>query len=171
MSTAKDYWGLIKTDYSVVTLIIMSIAVVVATYFEHWSAGYALMFWFTAFDILGYRWVLRRHPEDTAGPAFSNPAYRIIQHGTFFLILLLWIPGMWQASVIAFILWMTGWCDLAFYWLAKVEPAKEWPWLTTWLWIFPAGAIAKYNKTSVSLEGLYYNMTFGLILSIGVLWF
>lgn len=169
MSTAKDYWDLIKVDYSTISFVVFALAFCGAFIYGHWSAGYALALWFTAFDVLGFRWVLTRHPEDTITTPLANPAYRIIQHGVFFMFILLMLPTNWQGGAIAFILWMTGLCDLVFYWVARVRLSQLWPWLTGWFWIFPGGAIAKYNQTVVSLEGLYYNVAFGLICSGGIL--
>jgi hypothetical protein len=147
-----------KEDYAAITHI-LSYPVIILGLLLHWPemTNPGLVLWFTSFDVLLWKWVMHWHTRAGAGDVYwrlgashrlafheraSILAYRIPQHGIFWLTLLLigYYNG-WQYSVPTFLVWATFGCDVVYHWIGK-EKLPAWnrkDYYGYGYWSFPVG--------------------------------
>jgi hypothetical protein len=187
MPTLADYRALWRADFAATAFAAATALLVLLAGWPGpappWLAALDLVLLFTAFDALGYKWVLRwgyrvnriedarSLTYDEAGeirplhPWFrqATAAYRIVQHGIFIPVGLLAAVAFGWRPVAAFaIVWATGGCDLLFYALVRQRLSRDFPWLTGWLWIFPLGFLWRLRRRPLSLAAVAANAALGL---------
>jgi len=194
MPTWSDYRALWRADFAVIAFLAATTLLILLLGWPEplprWLAALDLVLLFTAFDALGYKWVLRwgyrinrirdarelTYLEDGAvqplHPWFqqATAAYRIVQHGIFIPIGLLAAAVFGWRPVAAFLLiWLTGGCDLLFYALVRQRLSRDFPWLTGWLWIFPLGFLWRLRRHPLPLAAVAANAALGLVAATALL--
>ena len=181
MPTIKDYEKLLEDD-SAVVFFVGGLVICIVGFFLHIPliCTFGFVFAYTGFDVLGYKWVLYHKyginsllehvPVEIQDVYLADhfeigkAAYRVIQHPTTIFISILAIPLIGWLPVITFwIMWISGLCDILYYWCIGKSLPESWGWVG---WVLPLGLIFKMFGKDIPNGWMVVNAILGVIIAI-----
>jgi hypothetical protein len=181
MPTIKHYKTLLADD-SAVVFFIGGLLTCIVGFLLHAPliCTFGFVFAYTGFDVLGYKWVLYHrygiaslleHVSVEIRDAYlseqfevSKAAYRVVQHSITIFVSILALPLIGWLPVITFwIIWISGTCDILYYWCIENELPESWSWVG---WVLPLGLIFKIFGKDIPNGWMIANATLGFIIAI-----
>jgi len=163
----KHYFDLLRSDLSLTVFFLSFLPHLLFFLFREsdphaaqWLYLAFLVLLYSSYDSLGYKWVLKWEMRANSIKENEDIRPRVVQHGMMIPVMLLGgVLVGWEPVLAALIIWITGGCDILYYFITREALFKTANWL---YWTVPIGPIYKLAKRRIPLLPVLFQSIAGI---------